>query len=102
MGSSGGWGSSVKGTSGKFLKTLKYSNHRYFLVLFALFADGSNCNGVCIERKGKAGMNCMQMAPLWLVTLFPYLVSSSVCTGYTPGGEESQRGARVMGRGDPK
>lgn len=34
MGSSGGWGSSVKGTSGKFLKTLKYSNHREILFSF--------------------------------------------------------------------
>lgn len=54
------------------------------------------------ESKGKAGLNCIQMAPRWLVTLFPCLVSFSVCIGYTRGGEESQSGARVMGRGDPK
>lgn len=49
------------------------------------------------ESKGKAGLNCMQLAPSWLVTLLPCLVSSSVChsvSRYTKGGEGSQSGAR--------
>lgn len=51
--------------------------------------------------EGKAGQNCMRMAPSWLVTPFPCLVSS-VCAGYPWGGGESPSGARAMGRGDPK
>lgn len=37
-----------------------------------------NCNEICIGRKGKAGLKCMQRALSWFVTLFPCLVSLSV------------------------
>lgn len=45
----------------------------------ALFADGSKLESVLEESKGKAGLNCMQLAPSWLCDAVSLLVSSLVC-----------------------
>lgn len=51
------------------------------------------------ESKGKAGLNCMQLAPSWLCDAVSLLVSSLVCgsvlSRYTKGGEGSQSGSRA-------
>lgn len=76
-GSSGGWGWVPSKVHLESFRRTKYSNHREILVLVlcvcTLCRWFKEVGSVLEESKGKAGLNCIQLAPLWLCGGFPCL-----------------------------